>query len=140
VPLVALRWATAVILIGFGISRLFRHHHPRWVGMRVGFRDLTVWSFLMATAHGAGLMLAPLFVVDGARPSCHADAGLTLSGPIDYVVATAAHTAAMLVVAGLIALIVYYKLGLALLRRAWFNLDWLWALALVGAGVFAALA
>jgi uncharacterized membrane protein len=140
VPLVALRWATAVILIGFGISRLVRHHHPRWVGMRVGFRDLTVWSFLMATAHGAGLMLAPLFVVDGARPSCHADAGLVLSGPIDYVVATAAHTAAMLVVAGLIALIVYYKLGLALLRRAWFNLDWLWALALVGAGLFAALA
>ncbi len=140
VPLVALRWATAAILIGFGISRLFRHHHPRWVGMRVGFRDLTVWSFLMATAHGAGLMLAPLFVVDGARPSCHADAGLTLSGPIDYVVATAAHTAAMLAVAGLIALVVYYKLGLALLRRAWFNLDWLWALALIGAGVFAALA
>lgn len=140
VPLVALRWATAVILIGFGVSRLFRHHHPRWVGMRVGFRDLTVWSFLMATAHGAGLMLAPLFVVDSARPSCHADAGLVLSGPIDYVVATAAHTAAMLAVAGLIALIVYYKLGLALLRRAWFNLDWLWALALVGAGVFAALA
>ena len=140
VPLVALRWATAAILIGFGLSRLVRHHHPRWVGMRVGFRDLTVWSFLMATAHGAGLMLAPLFVVDGARPSCHADAGLVLSGPIDYVVATAAHTAAMLAVAGLIALIVYYKLGLALLRRAWFNLDWLCALALVGAGVFAALA
>jgi hypothetical protein len=140
VPLVVLRWATAAILIGFGISRLFRHHHPRWVGMRVGFRDLTVWSFLMATAHGAGLMLAPLFVVDAARPSCHADAGLTLSGPIDYVAATAAHTAAMLAVAGLIALVVYHKLGLALLRRAWFNLDWLWALALVGAGVFAALA
>jgi uncharacterized membrane protein len=140
VPLVALRWATAAILIGFGISRLFRHHHPRWVGMRVGFRDLTVWSFLMATAHGAGLMVAPLFVVDGARPSCHADAGVVLTGPIDYVVATAVHTAAMLVVAGLIALVVYYKLGLALLRRAWFNLDWLWALALVGAGLFAALA
>jgi uncharacterized membrane protein len=140
VPLVALRWATAAILIGFGISRLFRHHHPRWVGMRVGFRDLTVWSFLMATAHGAGLMVAPLFVVDGARPSCHADAGVVLAGPIDYVVAIAVHTAAMLVVAGMIALVVYYKLGLALLRRAWFNLDWLWALALVGAGVFAALA
>lgn len=140
VPLVVLRWATAAILIGFGISRLFRHHHPRWVGMRVGFRDLTVWSFLMATAHGAGLMVAPLFVVDGARPSCHADAGVMLAGPIDYVAATAAHTAAMLAVAGLIALVVYHKLGLALLRRAWFNLDWLWALALVGAGVFAALA
>jgi hypothetical protein len=140
VPLVALRWITAVILIGFGASRLVRHRHPRWVGMRVGFRDLTVWSFLMATAHGAGLMIAPLFVVDGARPSCHADAGLVLSGPIDYLAATAAHTAAMLVVAGAIALFVYHKLGLALLRRAWFNLDWLWAIALIAAGVFSALA
>src|SRR5882672_4141850 len=80
-PLGALRWGTAAVLIGFGVSRLIRHRHPRWVGMRVGFRDLTVWSFLMATAHGAGLMLVPLFVVDAARPSCHADAGLTLSGP-----------------------------------------------------------
>lgn len=140
VPLWAMRWATAVVLIGFGLSRLVRHRHPRWVGMRVGFRDLTVWSFLMATAHGAGLMLAPLFVVDGARPSCHADAGLVLSGPLDYIVATFAHTAAMLAVAGAVALVVYHKLGLALLRRAWFNLDWLWALALVAAGVFAAAA
>jgi len=140
VPLAALRWATAAILVGFGLSRLVRHRHPRWVGMRVGFRDLTAWSFLMATAHGAGLMLAPLFVVDAARPSCHADAGLTLSGPIDYAVATVAHTAAMLATAGLIALVVYHKLGLSLLRRAWFNLDWLWALALIAAGLFAAFA
>jgi hypothetical protein len=140
VPLAALRWATAAILIGFGLSRLVRHRHPRWVGMRVGFRDLTAWSFLMATAHGAGLMLAPLFVVDAARPSCHASAGLTLSGPIDYAVATVAHTAAMLATAGVIALVVYHKLGLSLLRRAWFNLDWLWALALIAAGLFAAFA
>lgn len=140
VPLTALRWLTAAVLVGFGLSRLVRHRHPRWVGMRVGFRDLTVWSFLMATAHGAGLMVAPLFVVDAARPSCHADAGVVLSGPLDYAAATVAHTAAMLAVAGVIALVVYHKLGLALLRRAWFNLDWLWALALIGAGVFAALA
>jgi hypothetical protein len=140
IPLSAMRWVTAAVLIGFGVSRLFRHRHPRWVGMRVGFRDLTVWSFLMATAHGAGLMVAPLFVVDAARPSCHADAGLTLSGPLDYLVATLAHTAAMLAVAAVIALVVYYKVGLALLRRAWFNLDWLWAIALIAAGVFAALA
>jgi hypothetical protein len=140
IPLSAMRWVTAAVLIGFGVSRLVRHRHPRWVGMRVGFRDLTVWSFLMATAHGAGLMVAPLFVVDSARPSCHADAGLMLSGPIDYLVATVAHTAAMLAVAGVIALVVYYKIGLALLRRAWFNLDWLWAIALIAAGVFAALA
>jgi hypothetical protein len=139
VPLTALRWLTAALLVAAGALRLVRHHHPRWVGMRVGFRDLTLWSFLMATAHGAGLMVAPLFVVDAARPSCHA-AGLALSGPLDYAVATLAHTAAMLAVAGTVALVVYYKLGLALLRRAWFNLEWLWALALIAAGVFAALA
>src|SRR5882724_9618577 len=88
VPLTALRWLTAALLVGAGALRLVRHHHPRWVGMRVGFRDLTLWSFLMATAHGAGLMLLPLFVVDAARPSCHVDAGLALSGAIDYTAAT----------------------------------------------------
>jgi len=140
VPLAALRWATAALLIGFGLARLVRHRHPRWVGMRVGFRDLTAWSFLMATAHGAGLMLVPLFVVDAARPSCHAAAGLALAGPADYVVAALVHTLAMLATAGSVALVVYHKLGVALLRRAWFNLDGLWALALIAAGVFAALA
>lgn len=139
-PLGALRWITAAVLIGFGVSRLVRHRHPRWVGMRVGFRDLTLWSFLMATAHGAGLMVAPLFVVDAARPSCHVDAGLALSGAIDYAAATLVHTAAMLAVTGAIALVVYHKLGLALLRRAWFNLDALWAIALIAAGLFAVLA
>jgi hypothetical protein len=139
-PLGALRWGTAAVLIGFGVSRLIRHRHPRWVGMRVGFRDLTVWSFLMATAHGAGLMLVPLFVVDAARPSCHIDAGVVLAGPIDYAVATLVHTAAMLAVTGIVALVVYHKLGLALLRSAWFNLDGLWAIALIAAGVFAAFA
>ena len=139
VPLAWLRWITAAALIGFGVSRLFAHRHPRWVGMRVGFRDLTAWSFLMATAHGAGMMIAPLFVVDAARPSCHVD-GLALAGPLDYIAATAVHTAAMLAVAGSVALVVYHKLGLSLLRRAWFNLDALWAVALIAAGLFAALA
>jgi hypothetical protein len=139
-PLGALRWITAAVLIGFGASRLIRHRHPRWVGMRVGFRDLTLWSFLMATAHGAGLMVAPLFVVDAARPSCHVDAGVALSGAVDYAMATVVHTAAMLAVTGAVALVVYHKLGLALLRRAWFNLDALWAIALIAAGLFAVLA
>ena len=58
----ALRWAAAAVLIGFGVYRLVRARHPRWVGMRVGFRDLTLWSFLMASAHGAGLMLVPVFL------------------------------------------------------------------------------
>jgi hypothetical protein len=132
-----LRWVTAAILIGFGVAKLVKHRHPRWVGMRIGFGGLTLWSFLMATAHGAGLMLLPLFVVGAAEPSCHARAGLTLTGPMGYVGATLLHTAAMLVVAGTIALVVYYRVGLALLRRAWFNLDWLWSVALVVSGAAA---
>jgi hypothetical protein len=139
-----LKWATAAVLIGFGVARLARHHHPRWVGMRVGFGSLLLWSFLMATAHGAGLMLVPVFVVgahDAAQHGAHhAHAELAFSGFGAYLGATVVHTGAMLLVSGAIALIVYYKLGLALLRRTWFNLDWLWAIALIASGAAALLA
>jgi hypothetical protein len=63
VPLSALAWITAALLVGFGLFKLIRPRHPRWVGMRVGAKDLVVWSFLMATAHGAGLMLLPVFLL-----------------------------------------------------------------------------
>jgi uncharacterized membrane protein len=59
-PELLLQWLCAGVLIAFGLYRLFRVRHPRWVGMRVGFQDLTLWSFVMASAHGAGLMLVPL--------------------------------------------------------------------------------
>jgi len=62
VPPFALKIAAAAILFAFGLYRLFRSRHPNWVGMRVGFGDLTLWSFVMASAHGAGLMLIPLFL------------------------------------------------------------------------------
>src|SRR5438093_430820 len=62
VPAAALRVAAAVLLFGFGLYRLVRSRHPGWVGMRVGFRDLTLWSFVMASAHGAGLMLLPVLL------------------------------------------------------------------------------
>ncbi len=131
VPPTLLRAGAAAGLIGFGLFRLLRPWaHPRWVGMRVGFRDLTLWSFLMSSAHGAGLMLAPvvLGVPGQARPATHAThaAGLSL---------VAIHTVAMLAVMGLVALVVYQVLGVALLRRAWVNLDLLWALALILAGL-----
>jgi hypothetical protein len=139
-PQTHLRVLTATVLIGFGLAKLVRHRHPRWVGMRVGFSDLLLWSFLMATAHGAGLMLAPLFVVSDKGPACHSQAGLSLTSGAGYVGAALVHTAAMLLVTGAIALVVYYKLGLALLRTAWFNLDFLWALALVISGIASLLA
>ena len=62
VPIDALKFVACVVLVGFGIYKLVRSSHPRWVGMRVGFRDLTAWSFLMASAHGAGLMLVPILL------------------------------------------------------------------------------
>ena len=61
-PLAAIRYLVAAILIGLGIRYLVRHRHPRWVRMRVGFRDLVMWSFLMASAHGAGLMVLPVLL------------------------------------------------------------------------------
>src|SRR5881392_734919 len=61
-PHSALKFSAAAILFAFGLYRLFQSRHPNWVGMRVGFGDLTLWSFIMASAHGAGLMLVPFFL------------------------------------------------------------------------------
>ncbi len=148
-----LRYAAAAILFGFGLYRLVRARHPAWVGMRVGFRDLTLWSFLMASAHGAGLMLVPIMLgssqgnyVESAAHSEHlANIGHTghtsppqmaaFSGALGWLAAVGVHSAGHLLVAALIALLVYEKLGLALLSRAWFNLDLLWAIALMISGV-----
>jgi hypothetical protein len=127
----------ACALLGVGVWNLRSAQHPRWVGMRVGFRDLAVWSFLMSSAHGAGLMLIPVLmggplvahagmVMPPATATAAATAGAT---------AVAVHTAAFLGVTVALALLVYEVLGLKLLRVAWVNLDALWAGALVVAGV-----
>jgi hypothetical protein len=92
----------------------------------------------MATAHGAGLMLLPLFVEGGAVvPSCHAHVAAVASSGATYVAATLVHTLAMLLVAGVTAALVYSHFGLSLLRRAWFNVDRVWAGALVVSGIAA---
>ncbi|MDC0747481.1 hypothetical protein [Polyangium mundeleinium] len=141
IPTGILPWITGGVLVAFGIFKLVRPRHPRWVGMRVNARDLVVWSFLMATAHGAGLMLLPVFVLGEDNPapchgpSCHDAAGISLSSPSGYLAAISLHTLAMLAVSALVALVVYYKVGLAMLRRAWFDLDRVWAGALILAGV-----
>jgi len=150
-PPIALGHALSVgIIIAFGLYRLFRSRHPNWVGMRVGFRDLTVWSFIMASAHGAGLMLIPLFLkrvqVQPAIYATHIEPGLnvepictssfaTFSTPSLLASSVATHTLGHFLVTALIALLVYQKLGLALLRRAWFNLDLLWMVALMATGL-----
>jgi hypothetical protein len=140
-PYSAIRYGAAAFLFAFGLYKLARHRHPRWVGMQVGFRDLTLWSFLMATAHGAGLMLVPvvLGMAAGTSEMSTGHAGHMASmgaspGPSFLVAAVGVHSLAYLGVLGMVAFIVYEKLGLKLLRRAWFNLDLLWAVALMGAG------
>jgi hypothetical protein len=147
VPATALRVGGAAVLIGFGLWKLARpNRHPRWVGMRVNRRQLTLWSFLMSSAHGAGLMLVP--IVLGMSPA-EASAGGRGGGAASDLAslgagsswlrdgaAVAVHTAAMLVVMAAVAVLVYEKLGVGVLRKAWVNLDLVWAGALVAAGVF----
>lgn len=131
----ALQLITAAVLIAFGVYKLYTYYrHPHWVGMKVGMRDLFTWSFLMATAHGAGLMIAPALVgVAGAAAHQH-HGGMHSAAGTGLFLGVAAHTAAMLVVMGAVAWIVYKKLGLSILRRNWVNFDLIWAVALLGVG------
>jgi hypothetical protein len=148
VPETVLRPAVGGSLLLLGAYRLRRHRHPRYGGMRVGFRELTTWSFLMATAHGAGLMVLPLLLRsgaahDGAAASPHAmhlaaASLVSLPGPLGPgLMATALHSAGYLLTTGLIAMVVYRKLGLRRLQTMWFNLDLIWGVALVVTGTVA---
>jgi hypothetical protein len=134
-----IRYCVAVLLIGLGIFSLVRHYHPRWVRMQVGFRDLTIWSFLIATAHGAGLMVLPVLLSSRTVEAAGLMAGhnhvSAVPIPLVALLATAVHTTAYLAVTGLIAWIVYSKVGLAILRKAWLNLNLVWAAALVISGL-----
>jgi hypothetical protein len=134
-----LQVGAAITLIAFGLLRFLARHRAR-VGMQVSGGDLLIWSFLMATAHGAGLMLLPVLlqmpIGMGVPPHAHmAPATEIGNSAMTGIAAVAVHTGAMLAVAGAIAVSVYEWVGLAFLRRGWINLDWLWAIALIGAGV-----
>ncbi len=137
-PASSLRWAVAACLLVLGVQRLVRHAHPRWASMRVGFNGLTLWSFLMASAHGAGLMVVPIFLGMAHPPApahaCHLSmaASVTMSAAL---LATALHAVGYLAVTAIVSVVVFEKLGVGLLRRAWLNLDALWAAALIGTGV-----
>jgi hypothetical protein len=141
------------VLLAFAAYRVAtRFRHPRWVGMRVGPRDLVLWSFIMASAHGAGLMLAPAVALLAAHDvpqvalaidhtghfgphSAMAPAGhLNAASLAPALLATMLHAGSMLIVMAVVAMVVYRVLGVELLRRAWINLDLIWAGALVIAG------
>ena len=139
----ALHLGAGLALIAFGLFRFVKPRaHFRWV-MRgnVRRRELTWWSFLMSTAHGAGLMVAPVLIgagaVDSAAASDHAIAaaqanGLSIPGSM---LGITLHVAAMLAVMWGVALLVYDHVGVNVLKKAWINLDALWAGAFVLAGV-----
>jgi hypothetical protein len=131
VPVHALRIAVVVILIGFGVYRMVSKGHPRFGGMQVGFRDLTIWSFLMACAHGAGLMLLPVLLGMSAVGAGHEPHITVFPSVKMQLFAVATHTFGYLLLTGTIAWLVFKKLGVSVLRKAWLNLDFVWAMALI---------
>jgi hypothetical protein len=142
-PLLYVKIAAACVLFALGIYRLMRKGHPRWGGMQIGFRDLCIWSFLMASAHGAGFMLLPVLLKmsalhagTGVGDSAHHLHVLGLAGPWTAPLALLLHTLGYLLVTGLIAFVVYQKLGLEFLQKSWVNLDLIWAVALIATAGF----
>lgn len=148
-PSAGIRWGAAVLLVGFGVWQSRGHRHVglgRWRvgGLRAGGRELTAWSFIVATAHGAGLMAAPFAmraVQSGtAEHSVHAGHSATAVASvvsIDWPTlwATSVHTVGYLIVTAVLAVIVYERAALHLVRRAWINFDLVWAGALVLTGI-----
>jgi hypothetical protein len=132
-----LRIGAAIALVAFGIFRFVKPRaHFRWTSMRVSDRELGMWSFLMSTAHGAGLMIAPVILGLQASSNSHDDMAMLSGGPINVAaVGIAVHVLAMVAVMGAIAYVVYERVGLQILRRAWLNTDQVWAGAFVLAGV-----
>jgi hypothetical protein len=136
-----LRLAAGIALILFGIFRFAKPRaHFRWTTMRVNRRELAWWSFLMSSAHGAGLMVAPVLIGGGVASASAHDHALEAAGGGAAELLTGAlglllHVAAMVAVMAVVALLVYDKLGVAVLRKAWINLDGVWAGAFVLAGV-----
>jgi hypothetical protein len=132
VSMQTLQVVTAVLLIGFGIYKLVNwYRHPRWVGMRVSWLELAGWSFLMATAHGAGLMLAPALL--GVMDMTGSEMVFQSAG-VNVSLAVGVHTASMLLTMIVVAWIVYRKVGLMVLRKGWLNFDLIWSAALLLVG------
>lgn len=131
----ALRVAAGASLLGWAAYHQLAGARQRVrVGMRTGLAGLALWSFLMASAHGAGLMLVPVLLPHGGHGS-PASPLVTTKSLSFSLAAVGVHTFAMLTVTGVVAVAVYEWVGLAFLRRAWINLDLLWTIALVTTGL-----
>lgn len=125
----AIRVAAGVVVLLFGVYRLIDRRHPRFLA-RVRPTQLALWSFLAATAHGAGLMLVPI-----ALGLCASSTMATSAGVVAALGVAAVHTLAMIGAGVMIAWIVYRWIGLRFLRRVWLDLDRVWGASLVATGV-----
>ncbi len=129
-----------LVLCAFGVYLLCKKRHFRWVGMRLRPRELVAWSFLMSSAHGAGLMLAP-FLLHRHAPGASQPlvewlhVGGLAHSLVAGVTAASVHSASMMFAMTAVSVAVYQSIGLEILRKAWINLDCIWAGALVLAGV-----
>ena len=141
----AIRIAAGGIVAAFGVYKLLNRRHPQ-IAARLGPKHLTLWSFLTATAHGAGLMLAPIALrlcasgPDAAHSSAfdrshEAMSELMRSGVVTSIAVSGVHTLAMIAAGGAMAWIVYRWAGLKLLRSAWINLEGVWAASLIVTGL-----
>src|SRR5919206_2478108 len=129
-----LHLGAGIALLAFGVFRFVKPRaHFRWTTMRVNRRELTWWSFLMSTAHGAGLMVAPVLIGAGAAGAAEASdhelhhVQMAAMSPLAGALALLLHVAMMVAVMGVVAVVVYEKLGVAVVRQAWLNTEWLWA-------------
>jgi len=135
-----IRVAAALVVVGFGLWLLIHRRHPRFIA-RIRPSQLVLWSFAVAMAHGAGMMLVPIYLgLCGAQahdPAHQAVASLIGGNLAMAALVSLVHTAAMIVAGGLIAFLVYSWLGLRFLSRGWFNLEVAWASSLVAVGAVA---
>jgi hypothetical protein len=131
VPPFFVRLLAGLVLVSFGVYKLARpRSHPGGFGMRIGPAGLAMWSFLMSSAHGAGLMLAPVLLGLPVYSAYHNLNEISLQA----VAAASLHVAAMLFVMGVVSVLVYEKVGVGILRRGWFNLDLGWSIVLIASG------
>jgi hypothetical protein len=132
-----IRIGASLLVMGFGAFRLIDRRHPRALA-RIKPTQLGLWSFAAAIAHGAGLMLAPIYLglceADGPNRG-DAAAGALISANLGMaVLVSIVHTGAMIAAGGLCAWLVYRYLGLKFVARSWFNLDATWAATLILVG------
>jgi hypothetical protein len=129
-----------LLVIGFGIFRLVNRRHPRALA-RIRPTQLALWSFAVALAHGAGLMLVPIYLglCQGFDPDKgHEAAGALINASLGVaVLVSVVNSASMIVAGGFSAWLVYRYLGLKFVSRSWFNLEAVWAISLIFVGTLA---